>query len=472
MDGSEQQFKKLSVLMPIYNERWTLREIVQRTLRSPIAMEIELVAVDDCSRDGSWELLQQLATEDARIKAIRHPQNRGKGSAIRTAIEHMTGDVAIIQDADLEYDPHEYPLLLAPILDGNADAVFGSRFTSHARRVLFFWHAVINTVLTLVSNMLTDLNLTDMETCYKMVRSDILKRLRLQAKTFTLEPELTCRLAQSRARIYEVPISYAGRTYDEGKKIGAMDGIKAMWQLFHSIFVDPRFTDHVGLYMQTSMAKAARYQRWLVREMKNYLGQRVLDAGAGIGNIGGMLLNREQLVMADNDPVFLSAMRQRFRRRGNVRVEDADLSKPETFARWKDERLDTILCVDVLEHLASDELALKQFHETLAPGGHCIVVAPAGPGLYCEMDKSLGRQRRYSNEELCRKMTAAGFQVVQSRQFGRLGALGWAVAGHVFRCRQASPRQAVWLSRLWPISRALDYVLPLRGASLFVVGRK
>ena len=162
MQDRNAEFKKLSVLMPVYNERWTLREIVQRVLQSPVPMEIELLAVDDSSDDGSWELLQQLAAEDPRIKSFRHPRNRGKGAAIRTAIEHMTGDVAVVQDADLEYDPAEYPLLLAPILNGKADAVFGSRFTSHTRRVLFFWHAVVNELLTLVSNMLNDLNLTDL----------------------------------------------------------------------------------------------------------------------------------------------------------------------------------------------------------------------------------------------------------------------------------------------------------------------
>jgi glycosyltransferase involved in cell wall biosynthesis len=243
MDGCQSQFRTLSVLMPIYNERRTLREIVGRVLRSPISLEIELVAVDDASDDGSWELLEQLAAEDARVRPVRHPRRRGKGAAVRTAIERMTGDVAVVQDADLEYNPNEYPLLLAPILEGKADAVFGSRFTSHSRRVLFFWHAVANNLLTLVSNALNDLNLTDMETCYKMVRTDILRRLRLRANSFAIEPELTCRLAQWRARIYEVPISYDGRTYDEGKKIRALDGIKALWQLFYTKFIDRRFTN-------------------------------------------------------------------------------------------------------------------------------------------------------------------------------------------------------------------------------------
>jgi hypothetical protein len=231
---------KLSILMPIYNERKTLEKIVQRVFTSPVPVEIEIIAVDDASTDGSWELLQQLANADSRLRAIRQPQNSGKGAAIRTAIQHMSGDVAVVQDADLEYDPHEYPLLLQPILDGKADAVFGSRYTGQNRQVLSFWHTLINRFLTLLSNILNDLTLTDMETCYKMVRADILKQLPLNCKTFTFEPELTCRLAQCKARIYEVPISYFARTYQEGKKIRAMDGLKAIWAILYSKFSNPR----------------------------------------------------------------------------------------------------------------------------------------------------------------------------------------------------------------------------------------
>jgi glycosyltransferase involved in cell wall biosynthesis len=472
MAGTDSSIKKLSVLMPIYNERWTLEDIVQRTLQSPISLEIELVAVDDCSRDGSWELLQRLAAQDSRIKPIRHAKNQGKGVAIRTARQHMTGDVAVIQDADLEYNPAEYPLLLAPILEGKADAVFGSRFTGHTRRVLFFWHYVVNSILTLISNMFTDLNLTDMETCYKMVRTDILKRLRLNADTFTLEPEITCRLSQWRARIYEVPISYAGRTYDEGKKIGAMDGVKALWQLIYSKFIDPQFTDHLGLYLLTSASRTLRYHRWLMKQFKDYVGQRVLDAGAGIGSMSGLLMNREQLIAVDQDSAYLTAMRQRFCLRRNVRVEEADLNKPESFAAWRNENLDTILCINVLENLDSDEEALCRFYETLTPGGHCIVVAPSDPGLYNNMDKELGRHRRYSEVELRQKMARAGFQVVYGRQFCKVGALAWMILGRLLRRRHVSPRQMIWFDRLWPIIQLMDHVLPTSGLSMIVVGKK
>ena len=210
----------LSVLMPVYNERRTLKAIVRRVLESPTPIPLELVAVDDGSTDGSADLLRELAAHDPRIRPVFHDKNRGKGAAIQTAIREMTGDIAIIQDADLEYDPAEIGKVIQPIVDGRADAVFGSRFlSSDYRRVLYYWHSLGNGALTWLCNVLCDINLTDMETCYKAVRADILRQTPLHFRDFALEPELTFRLAQWGIRLYEVPVSYAGRTYAEGKKI-------------------------------------------------------------------------------------------------------------------------------------------------------------------------------------------------------------------------------------------------------------
>ena len=229
---SPPRLRRLSVLMPVYNEVWTLREIVARVLTAPVPLELELVIVDDCSTDGSWDLIEDLAATDPRIKPLRHVCNAGKGTALRTAIGQMTGDVAVVQDADLEYDPHEFRLLLPPILEGKADAVFGLRYAGSSRRVSPFWHTMVNKGLTLLSNAVNNLCLSDMETCYKMIRADILRRLRLQSRSFTFEPEVTCRLAQWGARIYEVPISYSSRTYLDGKKIRPRDGILALAEIF------------------------------------------------------------------------------------------------------------------------------------------------------------------------------------------------------------------------------------------------
>ncbi len=470
--GAPQPLRKLSVLMPIHNERWTLPAIVRRVLDSPVELEIELVAVDDGSTDGSRELIYRLAQQDERIKIVFHPHRRGKGAAVRTAIAHMTGDVAVIQDADLEYDPAEYPLLLAPILAGDADAVYGSRFVGHSRRVLFFWHSLMNRCLTFLANLLNNLNLTDMETCYKMVRADVLKRLRLKSHTFTLEPEITCRLAQWGARIYEVPISYRGRTYQEGKKIRAIDGLKALWEMVRCKFLDPQFTDHSGYYTLASVARAQKYNRWLLEQVAPYMGRRVLEAGSGIGNLSSLLLNHDRLVLVDYEEIYVDKLRQRYGARANVRVEQADLTNPDDYERWQDERLDTIVCSNVLEHLEPDVDVLRSFERTLVPGGHCILVVPAGPWLYTPLDRELGHYRRYTQGDLAAKLAAAGFEVVYSRTVSRLGTIGWAVSGHLLRRRHLSARQMIWYDRLLPLAKLLDYVLPVPGMSLIMVGRK
>jgi glycosyltransferase involved in cell wall biosynthesis len=464
--------RRLSVLMPVYNERWTLAAIVERVLAAPVPLEIELVAVDDGSTDGSRELIARLAQRDLRIKALLHERNRGKGAAIRTAIAHMTGDVAVIQDADLEYDPAEYPSLLAPILSGDADAVFGSRFVGPSRRVLYFWHSLANRFLTLVSNVLNNLNLTDMETCYKAVRADVLRRLRLTSDTFTIEPELTCRLAQWGARIFEVPISYRGRTYHEGKKIRAVDGLKALAEMFRCRFLDTQFTDHGGFYVLSAVARAQKYNRWLLAQVRPYLGKRLLEAGSGIGNLSCQLLERDRLVLVDNDEIYVPLLVRRFGYRDNVRVEHADLTDASAYKLWREEALDTIFCSNVLEHLEPDQEVLSQFHETLVPGGHCVIIVPSAPWLYTPIDRELGHFRRYTRDELAEKMSRAGFEVVHHRQFSRLGSIGWAVSGHLLRRRHLSPRQMIWYDRLLPLAKLLDYVLPVPGMSLLMVGRK
>ena len=219
----------LSVVVPAYNEVSTIAVLLRRVRELPLRLEV--IVVDDGSTDGTRDLLPRLEKEGLIDQLVFHDVNQGKGAALRTGFLGATGDIVVVQDADMEYDPLELPLLMEPILRARADAVYGSRFLGGAHRVLFFWHSVGNRLLTLLSNMFTDLNLTDMETCYKMVRRDLLQSLSLSANRFGIEPELTARLAQAGARIYEMPISYHGRSYAEGKKIGWRDGVSALWSI-------------------------------------------------------------------------------------------------------------------------------------------------------------------------------------------------------------------------------------------------
>jgi glycosyltransferase involved in cell wall biosynthesis len=232
------QHMKISVVMPVYNERQTLQQVVERVLAAPY--ELELICVDDGSSDGSRELLSELAQHHAHVRPLLQPRNLGKGAALRRGIQEATGDFVIIQDADLEYDPADYPALLGPLVQGIADVVYGSRFLGgRPHRVLYFWHFLGNRALTLISNCLTNINLTDMETCYKAFRREVIQSIKLEEDRFGFEPEITVKIAKRRLRIYEVGIGYWGRTYEEGKKIGWKDGVRALWCLVKYSITEP-----------------------------------------------------------------------------------------------------------------------------------------------------------------------------------------------------------------------------------------
>jgi len=228
----QSQFKTLSIIIPVYNEKATIQRVIASVVAAPLPLARELIIVDDFSRDGTREILQALAAPaGATMKVVLHDRNRGKGAAIRTGLEHVSGEIVVVQDADLEYDPADFPKLLEPILAGRADAVYGNRFHGGPHRVLYFWNYNANRVLTFIANLLTNLNLSDMEVGYKLFRTDLIRKIKLTSNRFGFEPEVTIKAAKLRCRIYEVPIAYHGRTYEEGKKITWKDGIAALYFL-------------------------------------------------------------------------------------------------------------------------------------------------------------------------------------------------------------------------------------------------
>ena len=458
--------------MPVCNEARTLGAIVRRVQRSPVALELELVVVDDASTDGSWEVLRRLAAGDERIIAVRHERNRGKGAAVRTAISRMTGDIALIQDADLEYDPAEYPRLLAPILQGHADAVIGSRFAaSGPRRVLLYWHSVANRLLTWLANVLNDVNLTDMESGSKAVRADVLRRIPLRSERFGIEPELVTRFAQWGLRLYEVPISYYGRTRAEGKKIGWRDAVEAAWCLLKYRFLDTRFTTHDGHYVLEGLRRARRLNRWMYSRLSPFIGRRVLEAGCGIGSLTEFMLDRERLVCADLEPFYLEALARRFGHLDNITVRAMDLTDAAAYRPLRAERLDTVVCCNVLEHLEPDVRVLRSFYDILAPGGRAVVLVPAHPRLMSECDRRLGHVRRYTAAELEAKLESAGFEVVSVQGFNTVGVAGWW-ANKLLRRGDVSPGQARVFNSLVPLARVVDALGVGPGLSLIAVGVK
>ncbi len=466
---------KLSILIPVYNERTVVERSLSQALAAPLPemMDRELIVVDDCSNDGTWDILQRLSASEPAIRLLRHGANRGKGAAIRTAIQHATGDFSIVQDADLEYDPAEYARLLRPLLDGHADAVFGSRYLAgEQRRVLPFKHSMINKCLTLFCNLFCDLNLTDMETCYKVFRTDLLKSIPIRSDRFGFEPEIVMKAAKRNFRIYEVPISYHGRTYEEGKKIGWKDGVKALAAIFHFWLIDDLYSEPYGRGLLNNLTGTPQYLSWTARVLRPYVGDAVLEIGAGIGNITARLMGKRlQYVAAEKDPLYLHALRNRFLRTPNVQVRKLD---PVDLADYTglENGFDTTLSLNVLEYLDDPCAAIAGLHAALMPGGRLLVLVPQTPGLYANIDRTLGHKRRFRESELREILEKAGFGLERIHQLNKIGALAWWLSGRLMGQRHINKVALKLFDKTVWFWRRVDRLLPWRGLSLVAVARK
>ncbi|HEX9287902.1 MAG TPA: glycosyltransferase [Anaeromyxobacteraceae bacterium] len=469
----------LSVLVPVYNEEHLVAASLARLdvlEKSPVLSRVQVVVVDDCSRDGTPQVLERFQRErEGRASKIdwlflRHEKNGGKGKAIQTALARAECELSVIHDADLEYNPKDLLEIVRVFEEEGADAVFGSRFAGGAaRRVLLFRHELGNRLLTFLTNVATNLNLTDMETCYKAVRTDLLKSIPIVSNDFRLEPELTIKLAKREARIFEVPISYAGRTYQEGKKINWRDGVKALAAIVRFSLSDEVYVrDEHGSQILGRLARAPRFNAWMADTIRPFCGTRILEIGSGTGNLTRRLIPRRRYVASDINPLYLHTLGTLTSDRPYLDAQFCDVTDLASFPRVEG-GFDTVIALNVIEHVEGDREALANIRSVLAPDGRAIVLVPQGEALFGTLDEVLGHKRRYSERGLRRLAEEAGYTVREVIRFNRVGTPAWWLNGKLLKRRDFGLLQVVALNALTPLFRLIDASLPFAPLSLIAV---
>jgi len=475
VDDSSLTSFRLSVLVPVFNERHIAEASIRRVLalRDELISSLEVIVVDDQSTDGTWEILQRLAADDSRVILLRNPQNMGKGAALRNAIAHSTGDISIVHDADLEYDPSDIPSLLIPFAKEGADAVFGSRYLSASyRRALMHRHTTTNKILTFASNWLTDLSLTDLETCYKAIKTDLLKSIPLRSNDFRFEVEITFKLAKRRARIFEAPIRYLPRTREEGKKIKARDGLLAILSMLRYWLIDDLYAeDEYGSSILSGLKHARRLNFWIGKTLRPYLGDRVLEVGAGIATLTSQFIPRELYVATDSNPHCLRYLQSFSIGKPYLHVHHMNPNDAEHFDGLQ-EKFDTALVVNILDRVEDDQTVLRNVWSALQPGGRALVFVPQNPHLFGELDTTLRRRERYTRAKLEQSLTAAGFEVQEIFDFNRFSVPGWWFNGKLLRRNKISRLQLKAIDVAMPVLSRIDTLCPWKGLSLIGIGIK
>ena len=469
------QSRLISILIPLYNEEDYIGEVLSRVLAAPLPAGYarEIVIVDDGSTDSSAAIAGEIQSRYPDLIRLFHVhQNRGKGAAVRTAIEQARGEFCVIQDADLEYDPRDYMRLLEPLADGTADVVYGSRFaTSERRRVLYFWHTVANHLLTLLSNMLSGLNLTDVETGYKAFRTALVKTVPLRSERFAVEPELTMKLAKRQARFYEVPISYEGRSYEDGKKVGLKDAFSAVGVTFRNWLVDDLYKDP-GEEILDAFSVAPKFNRWMADTIRPYVGEKVLEIGAGMGNLTRQFCKgRTQYWATDINSEHLNRLRNRLQHRPRLDLALCDLSRTSDFDQFE-RQADTVICLNVLEHMESDVACACNMFRALEPGGRAIVLVPHGQEIFGQLDVVLGHYRRYSYEHLQYVMEQAGFDVELILSFNRVSRPSWYIKAVLLKQSRIARYQIKMFDRMVWLWRRIDRFLPWPPTSIIAIARR
>jgi len=470
----------LSVLVPVYNEQHLVYASLHRLKildASPHLERIQVIVVDDCSKDDSPRVIQRFKKEQtgepgSKIEwtFLRHDENCGKGQAIQTALQHATCEISIIHDADLEYHPKDLLRIVKAFLDEEADAVYGSRFAGgEIRRVLLFRHQLGNKLLTFISNLVTNLNLTDMETCYKAVRTELLKSIPIESNDFCIEPELTIKLAKRRARIFEVPINYFGRTYEEGKKINWRDGPRALWAILKFSLSDKIYQrDVYGSHILARLSRAQKFNGWMADIIRGYCGNRVLEIGSGVGNLTRKLIPRSAYVASDINPLYLQTLQALSSNRPYMQASYCDVTDLSSFPHTGG-GYDTVICLNVIEHVENDRAALANIKSVLSAEGRAIVLVPQGEWNFGTLDQVLGHQRRYTKATLAKLAQDCGFVVGEIREFNRVGTPAWFLNGKILRRRAFGLLQIWMLDFLTPFFRIIDGLLPFPGLSLIAV---